>query len=283
MGGPCNVDGEDREELDNFYSCSVKVDGQVWPSSEHYFQACKFPNDEEHRKAICMAPSGWDAYKLGNSKIEELRDDWEEVKVDMMYRANLAKFSQNAHLRNILIRSRGPITAQGNPTGWKTWNEVLLERIREELREYSAQDSNVLRQRMASMEAYRDAAKSKDEYAKQVATVYASKRMPIPRLEQTLVIAGADKELDGLYNVDLLVPEANGQAHYSRQEGGHLYLGVKNGKSAWVLDEAFCPDEATGTAYITSFQGGCLPQGQFTWQCFDEARHVDRVVTIQIQ
>merc|ERR1712118_469140 len=123
----------------------------------------------------------------------------------------------------------------------KTWNEVLLERIREELREYSAQDSNVLRQRVASMEAYRDAAKSKDEYAKQVATVYASKRMPIPRLEQTLVITGTDKELDGLYKVDLLVPEANGQAHYSRQDGGHLYLGVKNWKRHGSWTKPFAP------------------------------------------
>ena len=53
----------------------------------------------------------------------KLRPDWEHVKVDVMYRANLAKFSQHADLLALLVGTRGPITARGG-LFWKTWNEA---------------------------------------------------------------------------------------------------------------------------------------------------------------
>jgi len=280
------VDGQSREELDNFHHCQMQIDGQIWPSSEHYFQACKFPNDMQHREAIRMAPSGMDCWKLGQAK--DLRSDWEEVKVEMMYQANLAKFSQNPHLGDVLVNSSGAIQAQGNPEGWKTWNEVLLERIREELRDDDRRNVVVLEQRIASMAAYKAAARAKDEYGMKVATQYALKRMPMPDSRdnsvESLVVAGAGKDLDGLYRIDLLAPEHNGQSHYCRREGGHLYLGVKNGRSAWVLDEVCSPSEATGEAFLSATAEGSLPLGQLAWQGYDdEARLVERIVSVQVQ
>lgn len=232
-----------------------------------------------------MAPTGMESFQLGNTKRDELRSDWEVVKVEMMYQSNLAKFSQNDHLRSLLVNSRGPIDAQGG--FWKTWNEVLLERIREELRDPDERDHNVLRQRIASMAAYRAAAKDKDEHAIQVATRYAAKRMPIPTISdnavKAVVVVGVSKELDGSYQLDFLEPEANGQAHYCRRQGGHLYFGVKHGKSAWVLDEDYCPREATGHAFVSAASDGSLPPGQQYWQCFDGSRHVERIVTIEVE
>merc|ERR1712054_226014 len=102
MGGPCTVDEQVRHELDNFHQCQLQMDGKIWPSSERYFQACKFPEESQHRESIRNAASGMEAWKLGQMRREEMREDWEEVKVEVMYRANLAKFQQNPHLKRVL-------------------------------------------------------------------------------------------------------------------------------------------------------------------------------------
>jgi len=287
MGGPCTVDGQVRDELDNFFACRIVLDGLVWPSSEHYYQACKFPGDAGHREAVRKAPSGMDCFKVGHQNRAGLRSDWEEVKVDVMYRANLAKFSQDARLRVLLTTSRGPIEAQGNPGGWRTWNEVLLERIREELRDDSLRDQNLLQQRIDAMVAYRGAAKASDQYGMKVIAQYAAKRWPVPDLkggqEGRLLITGVGQHLDGVYQRDLLMPSVNGRPHYFRRQGGHLCLGVKGCRQAWVLDEDLSAGEATGAAFFDNAHGADLPTGDCMWQCYDEGllRHVERSVSVR--
>ena len=50
-----------------------------------------------------------------------------------------------------------------------------------------------------------------------------------------MVVAGAGEGLDGVYTVDLLTPEANGYKHYSSRQGGHLFVGIKQGAcTTWV-------------------------------------------------
>lgn len=41
-----NID--DFRFLSNFWMADINVDGKVWPSSEHYFQAMKFPTAPQH-------------------------------------------------------------------------------------------------------------------------------------------------------------------------------------------------------------------------------------------
>lgn len=283
MGGPCKVDGQVRDELDNFHRCQIEWNGRSWPSSEHVYQASKYPLDSQQRETIQMSTTGMESWQLGQTRTEDLRSDWEEAKVDIMYQANLVKFEQNPKLRSVLANSSDPIEAQGG-LFWKTWNEVLLERIREELRGNIDRDTCVLAQRISAMEAYRAAAKSKSQYGIDVATKYASRRMPIPALSSNsadgVVVAGAGEDLDGEYNIDLLVPEVNGYPHFFNRRGGHLYLGLKHGGCAWVLDESFSPGEATGAAFIPVKGEIKLPLGQLNWQWFDGRRHVDRSFSI---
>merc|ERR1719198_203221 len=98
MGGPCTVDGQVRHELDNFHQCQIRMDGAIWPTAEHYYQASKFPSSSQHREAIRSAASGWDCYKLGQCHDEDLRPDWEEVKVEMI----------SCQLRQILTECTSP-------------------------------------------------------------------------------------------------------------------------------------------------------------------------------
>merc|ERR1712072_1335835 len=89
---------------------------------------------------------------------------------------------------------------------------------------------------------------------------------------------------DGVYKVDLLKPEANGQPHYIQQDGDavtHLYLGKKHGKSCWVVDESLSPDETSGCAFVEVVSGTALPYGEAVWQCFDGSGHVARSILIR--
>jgi hypothetical protein len=282
MGGPCTVDGVERKELDNFYACLFKIDGLLWSSSEQYYQAGKCPDDEDQRERIRTGDTGMGCWSIGQEV--RAREDWEEVKVDMMYTANKAKFSQNPDLRNVLVRSQGKIHAQGG-LFWKTWNEILLERIREELRDFHMRDFKVLAHRKAAMEAYRIAARARDEYAVEVATKYASHRLPIPTGESgdSVIVKGGGKEVDGVYQIDLKNPEANGRPHYICSAGMHLYLGQKRGEQAWVIDEVFDPEEKCGLAFLLAGQDCDVPFGARVWQFFDGTKHSDRTLAIRCQ
>ena len=110
--------GDDEvNEVINFYSASepygcfsnfsphpIKLVGKTWPTSEHYFQAMKFvgtPDEEEVRRA----KSPMIAARMGRSRKRPLRKDWEAVKDSIMHEAVLAKFTQHADLREVLLRT----------------------------------------------------------------------------------------------------------------------------------------------------------------------------------
>lgn len=72
-----------------------------------------------------------------------LRDDWEEVKDDLMYRIVLAKFLQNPSLADALIKTGNAQLIEGNTWGDTYWGmcdsvgenklgEILM-RVRDEL------------------------------------------------------------------------------------------------------------------------------------------------------
>ncbi|MCW3062545.1 MAG: Swarming motility protein ybiA, partial [Capsulimonas sp.] len=70
-------------EFSNFALYGVKIDGEWWPTTEHYFQAQKF-EDAAYRRKIRDAHSPKLAADLGRSRRVPLRSDWESVKDDVM-------------------------------------------------------------------------------------------------------------------------------------------------------------------------------------------------------
>ncbi|RKP10756.1 hypothetical protein THASP1DRAFT_21575 [Thamnocephalis sphaerospora] len=70
-------------EFTNFYHAPFWLDGILWPTSEHFFQASKFWNRDVF------------------SRIKRL--DWEEVKEAIMRRALIAKFQTHSILRHKLL------------------------------------------------------------------------------------------------------------------------------------------------------------------------------------
>ena len=88
--------------MSNFAPASVRLKGQSWRTTEHYFQAQKFAGTAEER-AVRDAKTPLIAARMGRDRGRPLRRDWEAVKVSVMREAVLAKFTQHDDLRRKLL------------------------------------------------------------------------------------------------------------------------------------------------------------------------------------
>ena len=79
-------------------------DGIYWKTSEHYYQAHKF-KDEDIQRMIIEAPTPKIASKIGRNRNFKLREDWENVKKDIMYEAVLYKFKANPDILEKLLKT----------------------------------------------------------------------------------------------------------------------------------------------------------------------------------
>lgn len=86
----------------NFAHYGFELDEKWWMTSEHYFQAQKFYGTE-YVEIIRLLDNPMKAAKMGRNRNLPIREDWEEVKDDVMRKAVYAKFSQNIELKNILL------------------------------------------------------------------------------------------------------------------------------------------------------------------------------------
>lgn len=272
--------GRQYDEFSNFFASSIWAEEDCWPTAEHYYQALKFPGEENAhvREELRSTTSPMECWKLGNLHRSALRQDWEVVKLDMMYLANFLKFCQNCHLRNLLVNSEGPIRCDGG-IFWANWNAVILERVRESLMEDDQKDSALLDVRVALFDSYREAARSDDQRSLEAVTLCASKRqLPLKKSDiSSVILSGTSFGEAETFTLDLLQPEINGQPHWVSSNGWHLYLAKKHGKVSWVVDEVLCANEATGYAFKNAVLGDLvLPCGAQVWQCWDEcsSRHV---------
>jgi len=85
----------------NFTRRPFTLDGEQWPTVEHYFQAQKNLEDDEFQRAIRDTNDPAVAKRLGRRV--QLRDDWDDIKYDVMAQAVRAKFEQNSGLRDLLV------------------------------------------------------------------------------------------------------------------------------------------------------------------------------------
>jgi len=127
----------------NFAHYGFTLDGEYWPTSEHYFQAAKFAGTD-YAKAIQKAKTPKIAATLGRSREHPLRHDWEAVKDNVMHRALLAKFTQHPELRELLLNTGDDSIVEASPTDYywgcgqdgsgKNRLGILLMELRDQLR-----------------------------------------------------------------------------------------------------------------------------------------------------
>ena len=102
--------------LSNFWYAKVSLDGVLYPSVEHAYQASK--TGPENRSAF-MSCSAADAKKLG--KKVPLRDGWEEEKVSIMRSLVEQKFALGSELGNRLVETGDAKLVEGNRWGDVFW------------------------------------------------------------------------------------------------------------------------------------------------------------------
>ncbi len=106
--------------LSNFYECLVSYNGITYRNAEAAFQAQKTLDNDIRKQFEAMSAS--EAKKQGRRI--SLREDWEDVKVDIMRDIVLAKFEQNPELSDKLIKTDGMCLIEGNNWGDRTWGMV---------------------------------------------------------------------------------------------------------------------------------------------------------------
>jgi ribA/ribD-fused uncharacterized protein len=90
--------------LSNFSEDGFEIDGTRWESVEHYYQAQKYSGTEAFNR-IREARTPLKARKAGQDRSLTPRDDWDDVKLEVMRDALLAKFTQNPRLRRMLLET----------------------------------------------------------------------------------------------------------------------------------------------------------------------------------
>lgn len=133
---------DEYEFLSNFYPSPIyDDDGREYPTVEHYFQAMKTFNSQK-RELIRLAESPGKAKRIG--RLVQLREDWEDRKLDIMEKALIQKF-QIPELREKLLATGDEELVEGNfwnDTFWGVCKEKgenhlgkLLMDIREKIRD----------------------------------------------------------------------------------------------------------------------------------------------------
>ncbi len=100
--------------LSNFWYSDIKLDGVIYPTVEHAFQAAK-TNVTSQREEIRKADTPGTAKALGRSV--SLRAGWEDTKIGVMVELLAQKF-KSGELRKMLLETGNSELIEGN-----TWND----------------------------------------------------------------------------------------------------------------------------------------------------------------
>ncbi|HEX8602338.1 MAG TPA: NADAR family protein, partial [Pseudoduganella sp.] len=105
--------------LSNFSRHAIELEGVSWPTSEHYFQAQKFTKQPDI-DAVLKAPTPFVAAQIGRERDRSFRQDWEDIRDEVMFRVLVAKFTQHADLNEILLSTQGAglVERTGNDRYW---------------------------------------------------------------------------------------------------------------------------------------------------------------------
>lgn len=110
----CYPDGS-LMPLSNFYYHPMEIEGMMWKTNEHYFQAmkCAIPND---MYAVRDAVTAQGAKQLGRKA--QLRPNWEAIKIQAMRTGLEYKFIAGEVLGDWLLATGDALLVEGN-----TWND----------------------------------------------------------------------------------------------------------------------------------------------------------------
>lgn len=128
----------------NFSAHPIFVNGKMWKTNEHFYQAQKFAGTEAEEIIRSLKTPSQAFYESRNPK-HQLRADWEAVKEQVMYTGLKAKFTQHQALKTILLDTGDKYLVEDSPKdfywGWgkdrtgKNRLGHLLMQLRAELKQ----------------------------------------------------------------------------------------------------------------------------------------------------
>lgn len=138
--------GQPFYQFTNFFDNPISLDGKVWPTSEHYFQAQKYPSNAALQERIRKAVTPRDAFNITREPANDRFKDanWDTSKYQVMLKALRAKFSQPP-LKTLLLNTGNAVlveNAGANDSVWGAGADYMgtnhlgriLMHVRDELR-----------------------------------------------------------------------------------------------------------------------------------------------------
>lgn len=134
--------------LSNFFPCVCVYEGMVYPSSEHAYQAAKFPQGHIARDRIASMATPGETKKFANTFKHAWSRDFHDRKLTIMLDVLRSKFLMNRDLHDKLLALANPAVEliEGNTWGDRYWGVCdgqgenhlgkLLMRVREGLMLY---------------------------------------------------------------------------------------------------------------------------------------------------
>lgn len=129
----------DERWLSNFTPCEVYLDGIAYPSTEAAYQAAKTVISNEREPFVHM--NAFQAKRAGRKVI--IRDDWDEVKLEVMEDLTRQKYSKDP-LKSKLLSTGDREIQEGNNWGDTFWGickgqgsnhlGIIIMKVRSELK-----------------------------------------------------------------------------------------------------------------------------------------------------
>ncbi len=92
--------------FDNFSSFQVEYGGQLWPTSEHAYQAARFKlSAPDIYQEILEARSAHDAQRIAAENITKSDPEWENIKISVMKNILISKVKQHPYVLKKLLES----------------------------------------------------------------------------------------------------------------------------------------------------------------------------------
>jgi N-glycosidase YbiA len=130
----------DHRFLSNFHLCNVEFEGMCYPSSENAYMAAKTSDLNLKKVLQTMSPKKAKSY----GRTVPLRENWDSIRLEVMEKVLLVKFSTNPSLREKLLETGDKYLEETNwwkDTFWGVCNGKgennlgkILMKVREKLR-----------------------------------------------------------------------------------------------------------------------------------------------------
>ena len=103
--------------MSQWYELPFEVDGQVYATAEHFMMAekARLFGDEAVRERILTTKQPGIAKRLGRSVSNFDEERWKDCREDVVFRGNVAKFSQSEPLREFLLGTGDTVLVEASP------------------------------------------------------------------------------------------------------------------------------------------------------------------------